>query len=78
MITQAKFMSIGNAVSEMAESAGLSRGAPQPNGQIVVEPMMDVNHVGEAVAYIAGLPHNVTVLTFNIMYDLFHYVVEPS
>lgn len=44
-----------------------SGGALQPNGQVVPEHMMDVTHVGEAVAYIADLPLGVTVLTFNIM-----------
>ncbi|PCH40374.1 short-chain dehydrogenase/reductase SDR [Wolfiporia cocos MD-104 SS10] len=56
---------IGNAQTDMAGSH--SAGALQPNGQTIPEQMMDVTHVGEAVAYIAGLPHEVTVLTFNIM-----------
>ncbi|KZT12165.1 short-chain dehydrogenase/reductase SDR [Laetiporus sulphureus 93-53] len=56
---------IGNAQTDMAGSH--SDGAMQPDGRIVPEHMMDVKHVGDAVAYIAGLPHEVTVLTFNIM-----------
>ncbi|KAF9815971.1 hypothetical protein IEO21_04298 [Rhodonia placenta] len=56
---------IGNAQTDMAGSH--SGGALQPNGQVVPEHMMDVTHVGEAVAYIADLPLGVTVLTFNIM-----------
>jgi len=56
---------IGNAHTDMA--ARLSEGALQPDGRIVPEHTFDVNHVGDAVAYLAGLPHEVTVLTFNIM-----------
>jgi len=56
---------VGNAQTDMAGSH--SAGALQPNGQVVPEDMMDVKHVGDAVAYIADLPHGVTVLTFNIM-----------
>ncbi|CCL99464.1 uncharacterized protein FIBRA_01482 [Fibroporia radiculosa] len=56
---------IGNAQTDMAGSH--SEGTLQPNGQVVPEQMMDVKHVGDTVAYIAGLPHGVTLLTVNIM-----------
>ncbi|OCH90451.1 short-chain dehydrogenase/reductase SDR [Obba rivulosa] len=56
---------IGNAHTDMA--ARLSVGALQPDGRIVPEQTFDVSHVGDAVAYLADLPHEVTVLTFNIM-----------
>ena len=59
-------LNAGNAITEM--SANHAQGAPQANGQILVEPMMDVKHVADAIVHIAGLPLNVTVLTFNIMY----------
>ncbi|KAI0927526.1 hypothetical protein AcW1_007263 [Taiwanofungus camphoratus] len=56
---------IGNARTDMAGSH--SAGTLQPDGRVVPELMFDANHVGDAVAYIAGLPNEVTVLTFNIM-----------
>jgi len=56
---------VGNAQTDMAGSH--SAGALQPNGQVVPEHMMDVKHVGDAIAYVADLPLGVTVLTFNIM-----------
>lgn len=49
-------------------AARLSEGALQPDGRVVPEQTFDVQHVGDTIAYIAGLPHEVTVLTFNIMY----------
>ena len=38
---------IGNAQTEMA--ARMAKGVPQANGQIAVEPLMDVAHVASAV-----------------------------
>ena len=45
---------IGNAATEMA--ARMAKGVPQANGEIAIEPLMDVDHVGEAVAHMAALP----------------------
>jgi NAD(P)-dependent dehydrogenase (short-subunit alcohol dehydrogenase family) len=45
---------IGNAETPMSEK--MRRGVPQANGTIAVEPMFDVTHVGETVAYMASLP----------------------
>jgi len=56
---------IGNAHTDMAASH--EQGALQPNGKIVSEGTFDVKHVADAVAHIASLPLNVTVLTMNIM-----------
>jgi len=39
---------------------------PQPNGQIMAEPVMDVSHVGSAVAYMASLPLDTNVLFMTI------------
>ncbi|MFO0986946.1 MAG: SDR family oxidoreductase [Alphaproteobacteria bacterium] len=55
---------IGNAETPMA--ARMKDGVPQPNGQIVPEPLMDVSHVGSAVAYMASLPLDANVLTLTI------------
>ena len=45
---------IGNAETEMAER--MARGVPQANGEIAVEPLMDVQHVADAVLHMAELP----------------------
>ncbi|GBE85214.1 Short chain dehydrogenase citE [Sparassis crispa] len=56
---------VGNARTDM--SSDHLDGALQADGRVVPELMMNADHVGDAVAYIAELPHEVTVLTFNIM-----------
>ena len=56
---------IGNAATEMA--ARMARGVPQANGEIAIEPLMDVNHVGEAVAHMAALPLGTNVQFMTIM-----------
>ena len=47
-------------------AARMKDGVPQPNGQIMPEPLMDVSHVGSAVAYMASLPLDANVLTLTI------------
>jgi NAD(P)-dependent dehydrogenase (short-subunit alcohol dehydrogenase family) len=56
---------IGNAATEMTER--MKNGVPQANGSTMVEPRMDVAHVGSAVAYIAGLPLDANVQFMTIM-----------
>jgi len=56
---------VGNALTEM--SVGLTKGALQANGEIVAEAVMDVRNVGDAVAYMAGLPLNANVLNMTVM-----------
>ena len=56
---------IGNAHTELA--ARMATGVPQANGTIAAEPLMDVEHVGRSVAYLAGLPLDVNVLFMTIM-----------
>ncbi|MCC7546436.1 MAG: SDR family oxidoreductase [Burkholderiales bacterium] len=56
---------IGNAMTELA--ARMAKGVPQANGQIAVEAMMDVAHVGEAVLHMANLPLDVNVQFMTIM-----------
>jgi NAD(P)-dependent dehydrogenase (short-subunit alcohol dehydrogenase family) len=56
---------IGNARTELA--ARMATGVPQADGTIAVEPLMDVEHVGRAVAHVAGLPLDVNVLFMTIM-----------
>ena len=56
---------IGNAHTEMA--ARMAKGVPQANGEIAIEPLMDVQHVANAVAHIAGLPLDANVQFMTIM-----------
>jgi NAD(P)-dependent dehydrogenase (short-subunit alcohol dehydrogenase family) len=56
---------IGNALTEL--SAKMTKGVPQANGEIAVEPMMDVNEVGRAVLHMANLPLDTNMLFVNIM-----------
>src|SRR5262249_24233271 len=56
---------IGNAATEM--TARMKNGVPQANGEMAVEPTMDVNCVARAVVYMAGLPLDATVLFLRVM-----------
>jgi len=56
---------IGNAGTEMA--ARMAKGVPQANGEIAIEPLMDVQHVASAVVYMAGLPLDANVQFMTIM-----------
>jgi NAD(P)-dependent dehydrogenase (short-subunit alcohol dehydrogenase family) len=56
---------IGNAATEM--TARMSRGVLQADGRVAVEPTMDVTAVGEAVAYMAGLPLAANVQFMTVM-----------
>ena len=56
---------IGNAVSEF--TAKISKGMPQADGSMKPEPMMDVEHVGEAVRFMASLPLSANVFSMTLM-----------
>ena len=56
---------IGNAATEMA--ARMATGVPQANGEVAVEPLMDVAHVASAVLYMAGLPLATNVQFMTVM-----------
>jgi NAD(P)-dependent dehydrogenase (short-subunit alcohol dehydrogenase family) len=56
---------IGNAASEM--TAAMTRGVPQADGRIAVEPVMDVAHVASAVLYMASLPLDANVQFLTVM-----------
>jgi NAD(P)-dependent dehydrogenase (short-subunit alcohol dehydrogenase family) len=56
---------IGNALTDMA--VGFTKGVPQADGAVRVEPTMDVRHVAEAVLHMAGLPLSVNVPFMTIM-----------
>jgi NAD(P)-dependent dehydrogenase (short-subunit alcohol dehydrogenase family) len=56
---------IGNAATEMTER--MTKGVPQANGTMMVEPRMDVAHVGQAVLHMANLPLESNVQFMTIM-----------
>jgi len=56
---------IGNAATEMTER--MAKGVPQANGTMMVEPRMDVAHVGAAVLHMANLPLDANVQFMTIM-----------
>ena len=56
---------IGNALTDLA--ARMTKGVPQAHGAIAVEPVMDVQHVADAVLHMARLPLDVNVLTMTVM-----------
>lgn len=56
---------IGNAETPMA--ARMKDGVPQADGSIRPEPLMPVEHVGRAVAFMAGFPLDTNVQFLTIM-----------
>jgi NAD(P)-dependent dehydrogenase (short-subunit alcohol dehydrogenase family) len=56
---------IGNAFTEMA--ARMATGVPQANGEIAIEAVMDVSHVGSSVLHMASLPLEANILTMTVM-----------
>jgi NAD(P)-dependent dehydrogenase (short-subunit alcohol dehydrogenase family) len=56
---------IGNALTPLA--ARMAKGVPQANGTIAPEPLMDVEHVANAIVHIASLPLEANVQFMTIM-----------
>lgn len=56
---------IGNAATEMTQR--MTEGVLQPDGKLAVEPRMDVDHVGQQVAFMADLPLESNVAFVTIM-----------
>ena len=56
---------IGNAMTDLA--ARMAKGVPQANGEIAVEPLMDVDIVGKSILYMASLPLEANVLFHTVM-----------
>ena len=56
---------IGNAATEMTER--MAQGVLQANGQIAVEPRVDLAHVAKAVVYMASLPLDANVQFMTVM-----------
>ena len=56
---------IGNAPTPMAMR--MAKGVPQANGSIGIEPLMDVEVVGQSVVYMANLPLSANVMFHTVM-----------
>lgn len=56
---------VGNAATEL--TARMAKGVPQADGQTAVEPLIDVEHVANAVLYMANLPLDANVLFMTVM-----------
>ena len=56
---------IGNASTDLA--ARMAQGVPQADGSIRPEPLMDVEHVGNAVLHMANLPLDANVQFMTLM-----------
>jgi NAD(P)-dependent dehydrogenase (short-subunit alcohol dehydrogenase family) len=56
---------IGNALTDLA--ARMTKGVPQAHGAIMAEPVMDVQHVADAVLHMASLPLDVNIFTMTVM-----------
>jgi NAD(P)-dependent dehydrogenase (short-subunit alcohol dehydrogenase family) len=56
---------VGNAMTDLA--AKMAKGVPQANGTVAVEPLIDVNIVGQSVLYMANLPLEANILFHTVM-----------
>ena len=63
---------VGNALTDLAEK--MTQGVPQAHGEVMVEPVMDVGHVAQAVLNMASLPLDANVLFQTIMATNMPYV----
>ena len=63
---------IGNALTEMAQA--MTKGVPQADLSIRVEPVMDVQHVADAVLHMASLPLSANVLFMTVMASAMPFV----
>ena len=63
---------IGNAATEM--TAGMADGVRQPNGELMVEPRMNVDDVARAVVYMATLPLDANVQFMTVMATNMPYI----
>jgi len=56
---------VGNAMTGLASR--MATGVPQANGEIAIEPLIDVAIVGQSVLYMANLPLEANVLFHTVM-----------
>jgi NAD(P)-dependent dehydrogenase (short-subunit alcohol dehydrogenase family) len=65
---------IGNAATPLTERMVQGQGVLQPDGRMMIEPRMNVDDVGRAVAYMASLPLDTNVLFMTVMANLMPFV----
>lgn len=63
---------IGNALTDMAEK--MTKGVPQADGSIAVEPVMDVSNVARSVLHMASLPLEANVQFMTVMASAMPYI----
>ncbi len=63
---------IGNALTDMA--AKMTKGVPQADGSIAVEPVMDAAHVASSVLHMAALPLDANVQFMTVMATNMPYI----
>ncbi len=63
---------IGNALTDMA--AKMTKGVPQADGSVAVEPVMDVAHVANSVLHMAELPLDANVQFMTVMATNMPYI----
>jgi len=56
---------IGNAATELSQP--MAQGVPQANGSVLAEPRFDVQHVADAVLFMASLPLDTNVQFMTVM-----------
>ena len=56
---------IGNALTDMARR--MTKGVPQANGTIAIEPMIDPDDVARAIVFMSGLPLSANVQFITVM-----------
>ncbi|WP_343079055.1 SDR family oxidoreductase [Ostreiculturibacter nitratireducens] len=63
---------IGNALTEMA--AKMTKGVPQADGSMQIEPVMDATHVASSVLHMANLPLDANVQFMTVMATAMPYI----
>lgn len=63
---------IGNALTDMA--VAMTKGVPQANGTMAVEPVMDVKQVAQSVLHMANLPLETNIQFMTIMASAMPYI----
>ena len=58
---------IGNAATPMTDRMVQGQGVPQAHGGMMIEPRMDVQHVANAIVFMANLPLDANVQFMTIM-----------
>src|SRR5437016_1789219 len=56
---------VGNALTEMTQR--MTRGVPQPSGEIMVEPVMDVENVARSVVLMATVTPEANIQFLTVM-----------